>query len=676
MKTILSGIELNRFLNFRTLISKCAGLIMAYASGLAIGKEGPFVHISSILCSLLSKLPFFRYIRRNNAAYMQVLSAATAVGVTSAFGTPVGGVFFSMEVTATFYHVENLWRAFFVSFTAKLLSVVLRKFLPFGLDLFELPAGHIMTFQLVELVAFAIMGVLFGVLSGVFVRLMSLVFRLSRLHPWLQTSWGQLVRAAVVCLVIALVAFPLPLLRHDTNGIVSYLGSPTTNVKELWLLALFCLIQFIAILFSVAFTGAAAGVFGPVFVEGAFLGRLFGDLMNVMFPTLGVSPTAYAIVGAAAFASGVTRTISTALIVVELTYRVNLLLPVLLAVLLANFVGRLISLSVYSVMIQAKDLPQLPRFKLFNQASSRTAGEVMRTDVLYLHTTANFKEVAALVEKSDFPSFPLVDADGYFCGTIRRSRLTSSLKHAGIAIQSQSLSTIGQKAIERAVKHWDEKNHSFEPSSSQPRHLEPEDLEFGIGAQKHLLDPSFEDNDVLLQTEDSMGDNSNHGTISSATAVPMRAGGMLLSDDDAILSTSPPTTALSAGPLSNEASFGRNAEMAKKLSHRQYTTMANIGAAAPDDCQDPNHMLHTPVPFVFNTNFAQFRGTSQHDKLMVDVDTTTVTISPEATVTKVHFLFTVLGLSHIFIVRRGKLLGLITRKDLIRAIASMNLEKR
>lgn len=680
MKTILSGIELNRFLNFRTLISKCAGLIMAYASGLAIGKEGPFVHISSILCSLLSKLPFFKYIRRNNAAYMQVLSAATAVGVTSAFGTPVGGVFFSMEVTSTFYHVENLWRAFFVSFTAKLLSVILRKWLPFGLDLFELPAGHVMTYQLVELVAFAILGVVFGVLSGVFVRLMTLVFRLSRIHPWLQTSWGQLVRAAVVCLLIALVAFPLPLLRHDTSSIISYLGSPATNAKELWLLALFCVVQFIAILFSVAFTGAAAGVFGPVFLEGAFLGRLFGDLMAVIFPNLGVSPTAYAIVGAAAFASGVTRTISTALIVVELTYRVNLLIPVLLAVLLANFVGRLLSLSVYSVMIQAKDLPQLPRFKLFNQASSRTAGEIMRSDVLYLHATANYKEVAELVEKSDYPSFPLVDSDGYFCGTIRRSRLTSSLKHAGIALHSKSLTTLGQQVIERAVKHWDEKNHSFEPSTSQPRHLEPEDLEFGIGAinRNSLLDSDMDGgNDLISGSGDSPGIALDDDRNSSGALSINGAGTSLLSDDDAgILSSSPPPSAALQGPLSNTASFGRNAEMAKKLSQRQYTTMANVGVSAPDDFQDPQHMLHAPVPFVFNTNFAQSRGGSPQDRRMVDVDTTVVTISPEATVTKVHFMFTVLGLSHIFIVRRGKLLGLITRKDLIRAIAAMNLEKR
>lgn len=639
MKCILSGIELNRYLNFRTLISKVLGLIMAFASGLAIGKEGPFVHIASILCSLQTKLPFFKYIRQNNAAYMQVLGAATAAGVTSAFGTPVGGVFFSMEVTSAFYHVENLWRAFFVSVAAKLLSVVLRKFLPFGLELFETHAVGTIRWELVELVPFAIMGILFGLLSGVFVRLLTLVFRLSRIHASLQTAYGQLARAAFVCFTIALVAYPVPVMRNDNGVIIPYLGSALVEHKNIWKLILYCLAKFIAILFSVAFTGASAGVFGPVFVEGAFLGRLFGEVMTIMFPHLNVSPSAYVIVGAAAFASGVTRTISTAIIVVELTLQIQLLLPVLVAVLLANFFGRMLSLSVYSVLIQAKDLPQMPRFKLFNQATTKTAGEIMRTDVQYLHSNANYRETAVLVSDSDYPTFPLVDADGYFCGIVRRAKLTSALKHAGISIHT-SLGDYGQRALNRVAKHWEEKNHPFMSDAEHARtHLEPEDVELGLNL--HLTPPK----------------------INPVTGLPSTSGTVL------------------DPSLDNQSSFGRKA-VAKHLGNDEPSLMDD-DPSAPSTSNPPDHtnlsdvsapggsmgMMNNPIPFVFNT-------LNNTDSRMIDVDTTVLTISPDATVTKVHFMFTVLGLNHIFVVRKGKLLGLITRKDLIKAITSMNYEKR
>jgi H+/Cl- antiporter ClcA len=42
----------------------------------------------------------------------QVYAASTAVGVSSTFNSPVGGLLFSIEVTSTFYLVSNYWKSF------------------------------------------------------------------------------------------------------------------------------------------------------------------------------------------------------------------------------------------------------------------------------------------------------------------------------------------------------------------------------------------------------------------------------------------------------------------------------------------------------------------------------------------------------------------------------------
>jgi H+/Cl- antiporter ClcA len=55
---------------------------------------------------------------------MQVLAAACGVGTTIAFGTPVGGVLFSIEVTSSFYLVDSLWRGFFVAVCAESVFVI------------------------------------------------------------------------------------------------------------------------------------------------------------------------------------------------------------------------------------------------------------------------------------------------------------------------------------------------------------------------------------------------------------------------------------------------------------------------------------------------------------------------------------------------------------------------
>lgn len=55
MKTVLRGVVLHEYLTLRTLIAKIVGLTFTLASGLPLGREGPFVHISSIIATLLSR---------------------------------------------------------------------------------------------------------------------------------------------------------------------------------------------------------------------------------------------------------------------------------------------------------------------------------------------------------------------------------------------------------------------------------------------------------------------------------------------------------------------------------------------------------------------------------------------------------------------------------------------
>lgn len=80
MKTILRGVVLNEYLTSRTLIAKIVGLTFTLGSGLPLGKEGPFVHISSIVATLLSKLvASFQGIYENESRTSEMLSAACAV---------------------------------------------------------------------------------------------------------------------------------------------------------------------------------------------------------------------------------------------------------------------------------------------------------------------------------------------------------------------------------------------------------------------------------------------------------------------------------------------------------------------------------------------------------------------------------------------------------------------
>ena len=106
VKVMLSGFVLHGYLGVKTLIVKTLALVLSVASGLSVGKEGPFVHIATcvgnVACRMSSKYS------RNDGKRREVLSASAASGVAVAFGAPIGGVLFSLEeVRYVFAAVED-----------------------------------------------------------------------------------------------------------------------------------------------------------------------------------------------------------------------------------------------------------------------------------------------------------------------------------------------------------------------------------------------------------------------------------------------------------------------------------------------------------------------------------------------------------------------------------------
>eukprot|EP00914_Ancora_sagittata_P032353 GHVO01065497.1.p1 GENE.GHVO01065497.1~~GHVO01065497.1.p1 ORF type:complete len:168 (+),score=32.44 GHVO01065497.1:2-505(+) len=112
---MFSGVHIPGFLSFRTLLAKCIGLCAGLGGGLSVGKEGPFVHISTVLANMWSHVGPFHDMRESQTLKRSMLAVAVAAGVTATFGAPMGGVLFSIEVTATYFMVRSLWKAFVTS---------------------------------------------------------------------------------------------------------------------------------------------------------------------------------------------------------------------------------------------------------------------------------------------------------------------------------------------------------------------------------------------------------------------------------------------------------------------------------------------------------------------------------------------------------------------------------
>jgi chloride channel 3/4/5 len=120
VKVILSGFIIRGYLGLRTLVFKTLGLILSVASGLSIGKEGPFVHIATCVGNVACRM--FEKYHVNDAKRREILSASAASGVAVAFGSPIGGVLFSLEEVSYYFPPKTLFRTFFCCIVSYLLN--------------------------------------------------------------------------------------------------------------------------------------------------------------------------------------------------------------------------------------------------------------------------------------------------------------------------------------------------------------------------------------------------------------------------------------------------------------------------------------------------------------------------------------------------------------------------
>lgn len=115
---LLNGVRYPKALDVATLIVKIIGVEFAVISNLAVGKEGPLVHIGAIIGAMTPYIPFGIFESfRNDSDKRTFMAAGSSAGVSAAFGAPIGGALFTYEISKpnTFWTFSMLWRVFFSS---------------------------------------------------------------------------------------------------------------------------------------------------------------------------------------------------------------------------------------------------------------------------------------------------------------------------------------------------------------------------------------------------------------------------------------------------------------------------------------------------------------------------------------------------------------------------------
>nr|XP_032619877.1 chloride channel protein 1 isoform X2 [Chelonoidis abingdonii] len=490
LKTIMRGVVLKEYLTLKAFVAKVVGLTAGLGSGMPIGKEGPFVHIASICAAVLSKfMSIFCGVYEQPYYYTDVLTVGCAVGVGCCFGTPLGGVLFSIEVTSTYFAVRNYWRGFFAAtFSAFIFRVlaVWNKDAVTITALFRTNFRMDFPFDLQELPAFAVIGICCGFLGAFFVYLNRQVVLCVRRHAALSQflTKYRLVYPGVITFLIATVTFPpgfgqfmagelMP--REAISSLfdnytwAKHMGDPQMLGKSaIWIHPKVSVFVIILLFFVMKFCMSVVAItmpipcggFMPVFVLGAAFGRLIGEIMASLFPdgilfdgmVYKILPGGYAVIGAAALTGAVSHTVSTAVICFELTGQISHILPMMVAVILANMVAQSLQPSLYDSIIQMKKLPYLPDLG-WNYISKYNifVEDIMVCDVKFISSTCTYQDLQTLLQSTTVKTLPLVDSPEsmILLGSVERSELQALLqRHIGQERRLRIIKEMEQKLAE------------------------------------------------------------------------------------------------------------------------------------------------------------------------------------------------------------------------------------
>jgi len=391
-------------LSIRQGLLRSLSSLFTVASGGSIGREGAMVHLAALSASTIGRFTYF-----NTARLRLLVACGAAAGVAAAYGTPIAGALFVAEIVLGTMTMQSFGPLMVAAATA---NIVMRA------------TGHYHTTYAMEgipqipgeqVLPFIFLGLLSGLGAPLFLKFLDLVKRQFR-----RTGLPLPLRLGLGGLMVGALLLYMPQVAGNGYSVVhALLHSPWTWQAVIVILA--CKILATALTVG---SGAVGGVFTPALFVGAAMGTLFGMGMTALWPQLEAPVYMYTLVGMGSFLGAATSApLMAILMIFEMTLSYQIVLPLMLAGVIAYFVSRaLAEVAMYEVTV-ARERDQVLRQRLRNTVIS----DLVRPADTVVRTSAPLSEAVQLFLEYPVRYLYVVDDDNVYQGVIAQQDLTSLL---------------------------------------------------------------------------------------------------------------------------------------------------------------------------------------------------------------------------------------------------------
>jgi CIC family chloride channel protein len=331
----------------RVLPVKFVAGSLAIGGGLALGREGPSVHMGGAVGDAVS-----RWLKIPSQERRTLIAAGAGAGLAAAFNAPLAGVIFVLEEVQRDFHPF----VFGAVFLAAVIADIVARLLAGAFPVFSIP--EYASPPTTALPIFGVLGIFTGLLGVAFNR--SLLGTMN-LFAHVKGRWSLGIVAAVGAMV-GIIGWFSPL---AVGGGHSLAETALAGNLILAAIPILFVIRFLMTISSYA-TGAAGGIFAPLLALGALLGLGVGQLAHGFLPAIVPEPAVFAVVGMAAYFTAIVRAPLTGIVlIVEMTGDYQQMLPLLVTCFCAYAVAELLNdVPIYEALLERDLITDATHLKL------------------------------------------------------------------------------------------------------------------------------------------------------------------------------------------------------------------------------------------------------------------------------------------------------------------------
>ena len=400
----------------RTAVAKPLSAAIAIGTGGPFGAEGPIIVTGGALGSLLGQV-----IDVSPSERKILLASGAAAGMSATFGAPLASVMLAIELLL----FEFSPRAFIPLVVASSIAGGIHSTIFSSGPLFHVPAHDYA--GLGQLPAYALLGLACGVMACIIAKgLFSLE------HGFRSLPIDEFWHPAIGAVAFGVVGLFVPrALGVGYDAIDDALGGHLA----LGVIAGLLIAKLIAWWVALA-SGTSGGTLAPILLISACFGGLLGRGAAHIAPGIGVSAGAFAVVAMAATFGSATRAPFTAIVFVfELTRDYNVVLPLMLATVMASLVtAAFLPDSIMTEKLTRRGVRVGGELHV-DILKTTLVGDVMAQEVQTIPASASVEDATSVMRNGEHGAYPVVDADGRCVALLeRRDLLVGDPPEGGTAL--------------------------------------------------------------------------------------------------------------------------------------------------------------------------------------------------------------------------------------------------